>query len=271
MNISGFQKLFKPLPSLPCLQVLELDFYLNDKISNVIISSITESLQTCKNLKALGLDFSECNQVTEVGLQGFLEVLSKLSNLEMISICFPGKDMKDAFLIAVCDILSTFQKLTSLTLDLTECQQVTDDGVTIATEKLSKLKNLTYYSSCLQLHPKQNKITEKSAISLIILAKAFPNVKSVDLHFLDFSSLSKESLEQLASTISNHNNLVNLELALENCSQLKDEDFTILVSTLKLKKDMQCIYLDFTDGPNLSQDFVAKLEEELGQKIRIDY
>jgi len=91
------------------------------------------------------------------------------------------------------------------------------------------------------------------------------------LHFLDFSSLSKESLEQLASTISNHNNLVNLELALENCSQLKDEDFTILVSTLKLKKDMQCIYLDFTDGPNLSQDFVAKLEEELGQKIRIDY
>ena len=216
------------LPSLHRLKFSFSNFYmLDDSVMDVLATE----LELCtQNLSHLGLNFCQCTQITDSGIQKLGLSLKKLT------------------------------LLTHLDLNLTCCNQISNKGIQALAYHLKSLENLKELFLNISLCAL---LTSNAAQNIAQMLTNLPQIKSLSLSFTYCQGIKDDGIEALDEALKSLNLLENLFLGFSGCVEVSEKAFENLVVELK---DLRLLHNVGIYLPR--NNFLVKLKGKLSSQFR---
>jgi len=155
-----------------------------------------------------------------------------------------NEDINDTQISMLCQCIQSFPLLKNLTLDFSDCNKITKDGVLNLGKHLSNIKSL--HSLSLRF-TRCKKITDDGNISLIDQFKILKNLRHLSLNFFGCEEITDEGVIDLSHILKSLTMLKRLALDFSSCSKIEDNGIISLSNSLKSLNLLQSLFLGFSE------------------------
>eukprot|EP01017_Pseudomicrothorax_dubius_P020061 TRINITY_DN22023_c0_g1_i1.p1 TRINITY_DN22023_c0_g1~~TRINITY_DN22023_c0_g1_i1.p1 ORF type:complete len:493 (+),score=41.26 TRINITY_DN22023_c0_g1_i1:49-1527(+) len=232
------------------LSVLQLNFQCSENLSDEDLTSLGQALKKCQVLTELNLDFSECFDISEEGVENLFKYEPDPFLTKVVLAFKACSRIGDLALEPIGRFLAR-TTLNSLSLDFSFCTDISSRGITAISQSLGK--NL----SCFYLNLESLKyITDQDLIQIGYgIHKAF-YLTEFDVNINKCVEVTTVGFASLIMSLSRH--LQNLRLKVAGCWELSSACVDSLVHAL-LKFKLEELALDFSWCGKIKDEDLNKL------------
>jgi len=209
-------------------------------VNNQILSTLGHCLRNLPFLKTLTLDFSQCEQLTDIGLDYLGKSIQKLTYLENLSLDFTDcPEITNKGLKRLSQGIKGLVSLKRLSVDFSDCVIIEDQGLFSMSEGFKRLK-------LQQLKFTSERLTMLSGEVFNSFSRNFQRMKRLRCAKMDFSgcsSLTSDSFSELSRGLSGLPLLQNLDMNV-SWNEVCDKVLTNMIKHLKLSKSLKTFSMD---------------------------
>ena len=227
------------LQSFRCLSKLRLVISLQDRNASKELENLSSALKNMTSLTDLSILFRK--DVTAGSFNGFFQTLKYLRYLAALSLAFSDvKQVDDGFMKKFSFSLKTLQNLSSLRLNLYQCEiTITDQGIGHLSSALKKIRSLSHIT--LTLSPLK-KLTDQGLAHLSDALYDRHNLRYLHLGLSESKEITNKGTLHLTSVLQELEVLSHLGLDLFNFEEDSDHSLKSFFSQPYYTKS---VYLPF--------------------------
>ncbi|KAL4464787.1 hypothetical protein ABPG74_011348 [Tetrahymena malaccensis] len=255
LNYLGIQELFKDLNLLTKLQNLQIEFGRN-QIGEVGSEYLARSIEQLTSLESISL----CIPQNYIGVQGAIYLfqgISKLTNLIYLTIKIEESNQIKSESLQHLDIcLSKLTNLQGLTLEIGS-NQIKAEGAQHIGKGLSYLKNLKH----LRLLIDYNEIGPEGASSLATYFKNIAQLESFSFDIGGYNRIGANGMTGIANGLCFLENLKDLSFVIYEENNINEEGAQALGLSLKKLKNLKKLSYMIFEANNISNGGATGLSE----------
>jgi hypothetical protein len=216
----GFATLNESLKELKELRQIEINLS-GSPVTDEGLQGFGEALSKMENLESICIKHTNPKEISDDGLSSMISSLADLKFLKKLTLSYPGgESFCDITLFALAEVIKNMN-LTSLNIYFSRCPGITDNGTCKIVENFKSSKEL------ISLHLNFdycNKLTQKTLNKLLEELMHLKEIaEDISLSFYNCIGISQEDLKSFEERLKKHEWQGKLELVLERNVRIKEK------------------------------------------------